>query len=175
MPKTSLFILLIAVLLNGCGPSQIDADKSATPSSKSSSTVPASPSSPASSSSTSPCSGSSLDANRKIALTAPCDGATVAQREFVEGLVADPNSEVSVVVHAMETSDYWIQPDVTMRAGGKWKVLCYFGEAGPQHSGKHFEIMAVVMSQKGQYREGQLVHGWPPGQAKSEVLEVVRK
>jgi len=75
----------------------------------------------------------------------------------------------------METADYWVQPNVTVRDVGRWKVLCYFDEPGPQHSGKHYEVMAIVMNAKDQLKEGQLFHSWPQSQSKSQVIEVARE
>jgi hypothetical protein len=74
----------------------------------------------------------------------------------------------------METADYGVQPGVTVREGGKWKVLCYFGEPGSQHSGRHYEVLAFV-DPKETLREGQLLSGWPSAQSQSQVVEVVRE
>lgn len=165
-------VIVVALLLISCqttAPSQNSksngVEKSQSSPSNSSSATPAA----------TPCPVPSLDATRKIVLIAPCDGTTVAQRGFVEGLVADSNAEVSVIIHPIETSDYWVQPNVTVREGGRWKVLCYFGERGAQHSGRHYEVMALILKAKGQLKEGQLFHNWPPGQSKSQVIEVVRE
>jgi hypothetical protein len=163
MLQQPLSVIFVAgLLLSNCGtPTQSNGDQSGPPSSPSSSIKP--------------CAAPSLDANRKIVLTAPCDGARVAQRAFVEGTAADANAEVIVIIHPMETSDFWIQPQVTMREGGKWRVLCYFGEPGQQHSGKPYEVMAILSLSKGQYQEGQLLSGWPESNSKSQVVEVVRE
>ncbi len=40
----------------------------------------------------------------KLRITAPEDGAPVSERPFVEGMVANPDAEVWVVVHPMEVS-----------------------------------------------------------------------
>jgi hypothetical protein len=120
-----------------------------------------------------PCPTPSPDANRKITINAPCDGAKVKPRHFVEGVVSEPNAQVWVIIHPMENADFWAQPSVTVREGGKWKVLCYFGESG-QHSGKLYEVMAIA-NPKGSLREGQLFNGWPEAQSKSQVIEVIRE
>jgi len=74
----------------------------------------------------------------------------------------------------METSDFWVQPSVTIREGGKWKSLCYFGEAGLADLGKHYEVL-VIANPKERLKEDQLLADWPAAQSKSQVLEVVRK
>jgi hypothetical protein len=166
-----IFAMLMAVSLMSCqstGPAQNTGAENATSS-------PQHPSANSTLSSETPCPVQSPDANHKIVLTAPCDGDRVAQRNFVEGVLSDTNAEVAVVIHPMGASDFWVQPNVTVRDGGRWRVLCYFGEPGPQHSGKHFEVMAIVMNGKGQLQEGQLFHNWPQGQSKSQVIEVVRE
>ncbi|MBC8031137.1 MAG: hypothetical protein H7Z16_13565 [Pyrinomonadaceae bacterium] len=124
-------------------------------------------------SSVTPCGAPSPDPSRKIVINAPCDHAKVAPRHFVEGVVADANAQVWVVIHPMEVADYWVQPNVTVREGGRWKVLCYFGELG-QHSGKPYEVMAIA-NPKETLREGQLLPNWPEAQSKSQVVEVVRE
>src|SRR5258707_766688 len=119
------------------------------------------------------CPTPSPDPNRKILITAPCNDAKVAPRLFVEGVAVDSNAHVRVIVHPMETSDYSVQPDVTVREGGRWKVLCYFGEPGPQHSGRHYEVLAFVDPNE-TLKYGQLLSGWPSAQSKSQMVEVVR-
>jgi hypothetical protein len=74
----------------------------------------------------------------------------------------------------METTDYWVQPSVTIREGGRWKVLCYFGETGPAHSGKHYAVLAIANPKK-KLREDQLLAEWPVAQSKSQVVKVVRE
>jgi hypothetical protein len=73
----------------------------------------------------------------------------------------------------MESADYWVQPSVTVREGGRWKVLCYFGEPGQQHAGKHYEIVAITNPKK-EPSGGQLVAGWPESESRSQIVEVVR-
>src|SRR5437588_1169685 len=101
-------VIVVTLLLISCqttAPSQNSnsnrvEDSQSSPSDSSSSATPA----------RSPCPVPSLDATRKIVLIAPCDGTKVAQRAFVEGLVADSNAEVSVIIRPIETADYWVQP-----------------------------------------------------------------
>lgn len=120
-----------------------------------------------------PCATPSPDANRKLVISAPCDGAKVAQRSFVEGIVSDSNAQVWVVIHPVEGGDYWVQPNVTVREGGKWKVLCYFGESAQQYSGKHYEVTAIT-NPKEKLRDGQLYPNWPESESRSQVIEVTR-
>lgn len=161
----SSITLLMALCLASCG-SAGDAENAGGSNAPPISNTP--------STASSPCAIASIDATRKIVITSPCDGATVALRHFVEGIVADPNARVWVVIHPMEVADYWVQPAVTVREGGKWKVLCYFGEPGPQHSGKHYEVTALV-NPKEALSEGQLYQGWPEAESRSQVIEVVRQ
>jgi hypothetical protein len=121
-----------------------------------------------------PCPATESDAKRKLLIDAPCDGAKVAQRHFVQGVVTDAKAQVWVIVHPMETSDYWAQPNVTVRDGGKWKVLAYFGEPGAQHSGKSFEVRAVA-NPKLPLKEGQMLAKWPEAESTSQTIEVVRE
>ena len=159
--------LLIAVSAMSCQPADTSPDRNSGNGQANSQTTSSN------TSGTVPCPTPQPDPNRKITITAPCDAAKVAPRHFVEGIVVDPNAQVWVVIHPMEVADYWVQPSVTVREGGKWKVLCYFGEPG-QHSGKPYEVMAFA-NPKQTLREGQVLPNWPEAQSKSQVIEVFRE
>jgi hypothetical protein len=103
----------------------------------------------------------------------PANGAEVDHRQEVSGKVSDPNADVWVVVHPMETSDFWIQPHVTVREDGSWKVIAYFGNADPAHKGKRFEVRAFA-NPSDKLTEGKS-NSWPVAEAKSNVLEVNRR
>ena len=129
-------------------------------------------SSPASSLNT-PCQ-TPADPNLKILITAPCSDTKVKPRDFVEGVVMDPNTQVFVVIHPIVASDSWVQPNVTVREKGKWKVLSYFGEIGQQHTGAKFEMMAFANPRQ-KLREGQLLDNWPEAESKSQVIQAIRE
>lgn len=114
------------------------------------------------------------EAPRKLTITAPPDKTQVPGRPFVEGRVADPNAKVWVIVHPMEVGDYWVQPSVTVKDTGTWKVMIHIGGPGNIDVGKQFEIMAVA-NPKVELNEGKVLKGWPQAQWKSEVIEVTRK
>ena len=103
----------------------------------------------------------------------PVDGAKVDHRQEVSGKVSDPNADVWVVVHPMETSDFWIQPRITVREDGSWKVIAYFGNAGTAHKRKQFEVRAFA-NPSANLTEGKS-NQWPAAEAKSNVLEVTRR
>jgi len=44
-----------------------------------------------------------------ITITEPIDGSKVAVRNYVKGTVSNSNSEVWVVIHPAEISEFWIQ------------------------------------------------------------------
>lgn len=105
-------------------------------------------------------------------ITTPSDKAQVPDRPLIEGTVADPNAGVWVIVHPMEVSDYWVQPSVSVKEDGTWKVKIYVGR--PEDVGKQFEIMAVANPRAG-LKEGDKHDGWPEAQWKSQVIEVTRR
>ena len=109
-----------------------------------------------------------------LRITAPLDKAKVSERPYVEGNVSDANVKVWVIVHPMDVSDYWVQPSVTVKENGSWKVKIYIGRPGAMDVGKQFEIMAVA-NPKDKLKEGDVLSGWPEAQAKSQVIEVTRK
>ena len=112
--------------------------------------------------------------NLMVSISAPQDNAVVPHRPFVEGTVSDNTASIFVIVHPMETSEYWVEPKPTVRKNGIWRVQIYVGDAGAAHKGKHFEVMAVANAQR-KLKEGQKLDDWPSAQARSEVLEVVRR
>ena len=114
------------------------------------------------------------EAPKMLRITAPPDKSQVLERPFVEGRVADPNVRVWVIVHPMEVGDYWVQPSVTIKEDGAWKVKIYIGRPGNIDVGKQFEIMAVA-NPKVELKEGKVLKGWPEAQWKSQVIEVTRK
>jgi len=158
-------VLCLGFVLTNCG--------SPSPNSGDNNSDLTTPSPSTSTSSNAPC-PTPADAGLKIVISAPCNDRKVAPRHFVEGVVSDSTAQVVVVIHPMETADYWVQPNVTVRDKGKWKVLCYFGESGPQHARKPYEVQAF-MNPKEKLREGQLLSAWPQAESKSQPIEVVRE
>ena len=108
-----------------------------------------------------------------LQLDSPPQDAVVGQRQELSGKVTPPNTPVIVVIRPMETSDYWVQPQVTVGTDGKWSVLVYFGEPGATHKGKKFEVRAFA-SPKAKFNEGK-TSGWPAATAQSEVFRYTRK
>jgi hypothetical protein len=109
-----------------------------------------------------------------IIITDPEDGASVPMRPYVKGTVTDPDAEVWIIVHPMEVSDYWVQPSVSVKNDGTWKVMVHIGRPGDVDVGKEFEIMAVANPTEELY-EGKILSGWPEAQWKSEVIYLTRE
>jgi hypothetical protein len=109
-----------------------------------------------------------------LCIAAPSDSGQVVEREAVCGEVSNPKATVWVVVHPMEVSTYWIQPAISVKQDGKWKVQVYVGRPGSVDIGKHFEIMAIA-NPKLTLKEGDQLSGWPEAEWKSQVIEVIRK
>ena len=115
---------------------------------------------------------------KQLRILTPLDNAQVPIRPLVEGSITNPKStdEVWVVVHPIETSDFWIQPKVTIREKGRWSVAIYIGRPGSIDVGKSFEIMAVANPKTSeQLKEGQVLRDWLPAEAKSEVIKLTRE
>ena len=60
-----------------------------------------------------------------IRINAPLDKAIISERPYIEGTVSDSNVKVWVIVHPMDVSDYLVQPSVTVKENGAWKVKIY--------------------------------------------------
>ncbi len=113
-------------------------------------------------------------AKLEIAISTPADGSSVVERPIVAGTVTRPDAAVWVVVHPLAVSDYWVQPAVSVRKDGTWKLQIYIGRPGNVDLGKHFEIRAVA-NPNAPLREGLVLPGWPEAEAMSDLAEVVRK
>jgi hypothetical protein len=110
----------------------------------------------------------------KVWITEPKNRDKVPERPYIEGKVSNANSAVWLVVHPMEGSDYWVQPQLTVNQDGTWRVDAYLGRPGGADAGKHFEIMAIA-NPKRPLKEGDVLRFWPDAESKSAVVEVVRK
>src|SRR5262249_6101098 len=110
----------------------------------------------------------------QIVVTAPPPDSQVPERPIVEGTVTNPNAKVWVIVHPLEVSDYWVQPAVTVREDGHWRVQVVIGRPGQVDVGKYFEICAVA-NPKVTLQEGQVLTGWPDTQATSNLIDVRRR
>lgn len=114
------------------------------------------------------------DTNSNIRIIVPQDGSLVSWRPYVEGTVADPYADVWVIVHPMEVSDFWVQPRVTVKKDGTWKVCVYIGSGPEKDVGKLFEMMAVANPTEELF-EGKVLSGWPAAQLSSQVVTVTRE
>ncbi|MGZ5462597.1 MAG: hypothetical protein ACXWLY_06540 [Thermoanaerobaculia bacterium] len=110
----------------------------------------------------------------KVAITSPVHGSHAVERLIVEGTVSDPKAAVWIVVHPLEVSDYWVQPRISVRENGSWKVQINIGRTGPVDVGKLFEIRAVS-NPKADVREGLVLDHWPESTSMSDVIEVTRR
>jgi hypothetical protein len=110
----------------------------------------------------------------KIWMIWPKNGDTVPERPYVAGKVSNPKAAVWLIVHPIEVSDYWVQPQLTVNGDGRWRASIYVGRPGNLDTGKRDEIMAIV-NPKRPLKQGDLLRFWPDAESKSEIVEVVRK
>ena len=121
-----------------------------------------------------PLASKASNAPLKISLSSPKNNAKVWMRPKVKGTVTDTKANVIVVVHPIETSDYWVQPSASVTSNGSWSTSIYIGREGSVDVGKGFEIMAFA-NPKGTYSEGDVLSDWPKSKARSEKINVTRK
>ncbi len=107
-----------------------------------------------------------------LTIDTPADGASVSWRPIVKGTV-DGASTVWVIVHALEKSEYWVQPKVTARKSGQWQIKAYVGNSTPTANIRDFEIKAIANPTE-TIAEGQVLEVWPVGQLNSKVIKVIR-
>ena len=109
----------------------------------------------------------------QVRIANPRNASLVGHREEVSGTVSDPNISVWLVIHPLDTSDFWIQTPITVRDDGTWKVIPYFGRSPSQDVGAKFEVRAFARPNTA-LKEGRAT-AWPEAAARSNVIEVVRK
>lgn len=109
-----------------------------------------------------------------ISITAPKEGQEVPERPNVEGIVDDASSDVWVVLHPLEVSECWVQPEVFVHDDGSWITSIYVGRPGRADLGKQFQIRAVV-NPVDDLKEGDIVRCWPEAEAQSDLVVVKRK
>jgi hypothetical protein len=113
-------------------------------------------------------------ATENIQIMSPSRGALVSPKTFVEGKINYITAEeVWVIVHPIGISSFWVQPLISVRQNGNWKVLAYFGRDNVD-SGVHYEIMSVA-NPDSKLIQGQILNSWPGAQWYSEIIEVIRK
>ncbi len=107
-----------------------------------------------------------------VSIAEPFNNSKVTYREYVKGTVSDPLAEIWLAIHPTETSEFWIQPPVTVQNNGTWKVKVYFGRDG-KDSGKEFEICAFANPVSNLQEDKS--SSWPKSEACSYVVDVIRK
>ena len=112
--------------------------------------------------------------NSSLRITAPANGAEVPHRPMVEGKVEKRDARVWVVVHPMADSSYYVQQPATVENDGTWAVQVYIGDAGHQHVGQIFEVVAFA-NPKTKLDPKDLLGSWPDAQWRSQVVRVKRK
>lgn len=108
-----------------------------------------------------------------VKIISPKDQEKVSWRVIIEGMVSDPDVKVWVIIHPMSVSYRWVQPRVSVKANGTWKVIAYIGDPGTK-IGEHFEILAVVNPEV-TLSEGDMLPDWPKSQTRSNFIEVIRE
>lgn len=73
----------------------------------------------------------------------------------------------------MEVSDYWVQPPVSVREDGSWRVQVFIGRPGMIDVGKNFELMAFG-NPCWRLSEADVLDWWPEAEWQSQLIEVVR-
>ena len=112
--------------------------------------------------------------NSQVWITEPKNRDEVPERQYIEGKVSNATAAVWLVIHPMDVTDYWVQPQLTVHQDGTWQVDGYVGRPGNTDVGKRYEIMAIA-NPKRPLKEGDKLRFWPDAESKSEVVEVVRK
>jgi len=109
----------------------------------------------------------------QVAITSPADGGRVDTQTTVTGTVSDTNAVVWVIVHPRGNPRFWVQPEASLHAHGRWDCEAYFGEPGAQR-GLRFDIMAVANPVRQLEVEMQL-QSWPQAAARSRVVTVTKR
>lgn len=109
---------------------------------------------------------------KSLTIDSPSEGQNVTWRTEVKGAVVGARN-VWVIVHAMERSDYWVQPKATINKNGQWKANIYVGNETDTANIRDFEIKAISDPAE-KIAEGDVLDIWPAGKLNSNVVKVFR-
>ena len=116
----------------------------------------------------------SVEAGKSLVLLEPGHGAAVPEWPYVRGRVQNSKVHVWVIVHPMETGDYWVEPQAGVRDDGTWVAQAHIGRPGTIDVGKRFEVRAVA-NPASALHEGDVLPFWPDAQWSSDLIEVERR
>jgi len=107
-------------------------------------------------------------------ITDPPDGAAVMMRPYMAGTISDTTAQaIWLVVRAVGTSGYWVQPPVPVREGGMWVAQPYIGLPSTA-AGVKFEVKAFA-NPKTELASGTELKSWPEAQWASNMITVARQ
>lgn len=107
-----------------------------------------------------------------IRITSPKADQSVDTLAEVTGEVSIADAEVWLVVRPPGLAEYWVQPQAAVGRSKKFEGLANIGRPN-QDYGKKFEIRAVA-NPKVELRVGDVLKTWPPAEASSEIVRVIK-
>lgn len=110
-----------------------------------------------------------------LSISSPADGSDVPEIINVSGTInVSAPASVYVVVHPVNTGDYWVQQQGSVSNNGTWRVnSVHFGQ-GQIGVGEVYEIRAFI-NPESPLRSGQVLKEWPAAQAQSGTVAVTRR
>jgi len=109
-----------------------------------------------------------------LKIISPKNGDSVTEKQMVKGFLNRQNAIVWVIVHPMETSEYWVQQPATIRNNGSWNCLSSFGRPGNSDLLKYFEFRAVINPVE-ILSTSRTLSNWPNAELQSDINMVIRK
>ncbi len=109
---------------------------------------------------------------KSLTIITPKNEANVEWRTLVQG-TASGVKNVWVIVHSLETAEYWVQPKAMVTKKGNWKVKVYVGNVNDSDNSRDFEIRAIANPYE-KITVGQIYGIWPAGELNSEVIRVIK-
>jgi len=104
----------------------------------------------------------------------PADGASVSMRPFMAGTLSDQSAQtVWLVVRAVNTPGYWVQPPAMVRPDSIWVAQPYVGLPDTP-AGVKFEVRAFA-NPKTELKSGTELKGWPEAQWASNLVTFSRQ
>jgi hypothetical protein len=115
-----------------------------------------------------------------LSLSAPVDGEKVDLHPSVRGRACEKSATLYLIVHPMETPDYWVQAPIYAEENSTWSATAEIGRPGKLDIGKSFQLRAVSgvkgrQKESGLLKKGDILSGWPPADHRSAVITVIRK
>lgn len=110
----------------------------------------------------------------QVTISTPRQGTGVPWRVCFTGSVSDPHSRVALILHSLENGIFYVEPEVSVRPDGTFRVMAYAAENSPSFNHTPLEAQAFVDPTKALH-EGMRLSHWPKAASSSNIVDIYRQ